>query len=258
MPFRRKYVRRRRYIRRRKGMSKPIRKVMRAVRQVKKQGSQIIWLRNRLVPTPIGDATYSAPFFYSINNLNDSNPIFGTVATDLDSDTYYHRRTQVQVKFNANNETDATNYTIMLVRLTKYAIDRYSMSNGGLNNLTPDLHYTVNPGGGTPGTISQASTFMLNPKFFKILYVKRFHTVSSSTAPSLTDGTQNFYWTKTFTINSKYKMHNPGGDAKNLEACSRPENNWFIIAVSAALTPVAAASAPYIACEEVSSWTTST
>ena len=152
-------------------LSKPLKKVMTAIKKVQKQGSQIIWLRNRLVPTPIGDATYSAPFFYSINNLNDSGPIFGTTAADLDSETYYHRRTRLQVKFNANTEADASNYTIMLVRLTKYAIDRYSLSNGGLNNLTADLHYTVNPGGGTPGTISQASMFMLNPKFFQVLCI---------------------------------------------------------------------------------------
>jgi len=53
-------------------------------------------------------------------------------------------------------------------------------------------------------------------------------------------------------------MHNPAGDAKTLEACNRPENNWFIIAVQTAVSPLSAAQAPYIACEEISSWTTST
>lgn len=89
--------------------------------------------------------------------------------------------------------------------------------------MTTDLHFSVNPGGGVPGTVAQASTYTLNPKFFKTLYVKRFHTAANATAPSLAEGgNQQFYWTKRLTISSKYRMMNPGGDAKQLAACPVP------------------------------------
>lgn len=259
MPYRRRL--RRRFGRRRAYRRRPtLRGLRTAVKRLRREGSQIVYLTNRVQASAVGSTTglsNTSPYFYHPHGLSLCTPLFGTTSADLSSNALTHRWTTIRVRFELNSEDDPTKFVMYFVRLTRYAQRLLNFSNGGLNALIPGTDFN------DPATLTtnDVALLSLSPKYFKVLYRKAFDSKLSwfgtpDNTTVMTGQPRQYTWSKTFRIKKRYRMVNPDGNAVDLPCSPVVQQNYYIMVFSD--NSLADGQSPTMDINEVSSWIAST
>lgn len=155
---------------------------------------------------------------FPLSKFSNWNPIFGTGANDTEANKCIHKSFGIDMRFEANSETDATNFTIFIVSLKDNVVG-FNNTSAGLS-LTSDLDYH-----------QEDALAMVNKKSFNIHYVKRFTLgnngvgLGSSTAQTQY-GTDRRFYTR---IRCNKSITNPHGDWKSLTCSPDPSDNYYLL-----------------------------
>lgn len=156
--------------------------------------------------------------YFSLSKFADWSPIFGTGANDATANKAIHKSFGIDMLFEANSESDQTNFTAMIVSL-KDSFVGFNNSSGNLTlTQTTDYH-------------QEDALAMVNKKSFNIHWIKRFTLgnngvgLGSSTAQTQY-GTDRRFYTR---IRVNKTIENPHGDWTGMSCSSDPSNNYYLL-----------------------------
>jgi len=144
--------------------------------------------------------------------------IFGSEANDGQANKMIHKSMGIDMYFNSQSESDAINFTVMIVSLK----DNFS----GFNNVSGNISLINNLDYHTQDALA-----MVNKKNFNIHFVKRFTLgnngvgLGSSTAQTQF-GTDRRFYTK---IRCNKSVVNAHGDWKSLGCSQDPSDNYYLL-----------------------------
>jgi len=144
--------------------------------------------------------------------------IFGSEANDGQANKMTHKSFGIDMYFNSQSESDAINFTVMIVSLK----DNFSGFNNSTGNITLSNNLDYH---------TQDALAMVNKKNFNIHFVKRFTLgnngvgLGSSTAQTQY-GTDRRFYTR---IRCNKTVVNAHGDWKSLGCSQDPSDNYYLL-----------------------------